>query len=150
MWKIRQKSVFLSFSEVRGHLTSPVSLAYFVGAEQNSSGHSNVLPCFLKPSAMCHSPSSCKGHGARSAHRRNCNHSVMSLPWPQEITVASGQTAGRCKAWKHHISYSHVLGEVSHVILMHLSTVWILWDTVTKRWVVINTQQNAGLSKNSG
>lgn len=106
-----QKHIFV-ISQVRGHLTSPAIFAYFVRAEQNSSGHSNGLPCFFKPSAMCHSPSRCKGHSAWGAHPRNCNHSLMSLPWPQETTVAQGQTAGACKRWKHHINYSHVLGEM--------------------------------------
>lgn len=48
MWKIRQKSLFLSFSEVRGHLTSPASFANFVRAEQNSLG---TQMCFLVSSS---------------------------------------------------------------------------------------------------
>lgn len=75
-----QKGIFVIFRS-KG-TSSPASSAYFVRAEQKSSGHSNGLPCFFKPSAMCHSWSRCKGHGAGTAITRWCPcHGHWKLQW---------------------------------------------------------------------
>lgn len=52
MWKIEQNSVSLSFSAVRRHLTFHLTVRVILSELNSSSGHSNMLPCFLKQCVM--------------------------------------------------------------------------------------------------